>query len=329
MKSPWLRGLIALATLAMLGWLLRQFDLHAWWTRLQALPAWLWAMVPLGMGLSYLCRAARVHAELSMAHPVSHPVTLLHCLRLSLVHNLAIHLVPMRGGELAYPALLHRELGVPLPSAMASLAWMRLQDALVLGAAALLLAPLPWGLRLGGLALAVSVLVGGVRWARAHAQALTQRAAGPGHRNSRLAQLWRRGLAALTDPTRHTPAGWLYCTSNWALKLAVIGTVLAALTGLPTLAALRGALGGELAALSPVQGPSGLGTYEAGVWLGVNMGLNAATGAVPGDHHAAVPTAALALAALTAHALIFLTALAAGGLAMLASARIARVAAAQ
>lgn len=304
--KAWVRAAIALATLAVLAWLVQGFDWAAWGQRLAALPAWLWALVPVGMAASYLCRAARVHAELKLRQPVS----LWHCLRLSLVHNLAIHLVPMRGGELAYPALLQRELGVPLSSAMASLAWMRMQDALVLAAAALLLAPLPGLERAALLIVAAGVLAVVVRWARRHAH----RPATDGVAASapRLRRLWRGALQALTDPTRHTTAGWMYCVANWALKLAVIGVVLAALTGLPQAAAWRGALGGELAALSPVQGPSGLGTYEAGVWLGLQAAPTAG---------ASVSTAAVALAALTAHALVFLTALAAGLLALLASSR--------
>ncbi|MEO8298329.1 MAG: lysylphosphatidylglycerol synthase transmembrane domain-containing protein [Burkholderiales bacterium] len=315
-RAPWLRALVALLTVAVLAWLLRHVDWAAWWARLRTLPGWLWAVVPLGMGLSYLARAARVHAELSLRQPVS----LWHCLRLSLVHNLAIHVVPMRGGELAYPALLQRELGVPLGSAMASLAWMRLQDALMLLAAVVLLAPLPWPGRIALLGVAGLGLVAGVRWARGHAQALIQRAADapePSGWRGRLGKAWRTGLQALTDPSRHTGAGWLYCAGNWALKLLVIGSVLAALSATPLATALRGALGGELAALSPLQGPSGLGTYEAGVWLGMR--------AVPQAD--AASTAAVALAALTAHALVFLTALVAGLLAMLASARARRAAA--
>ena len=74
---------------------------------------------------------------------------------------------------------------------------------------------------------------------------------------------------------------------------------------LPPLAALAGALGGELAAVLPVQGPAGLGTYEAGVWAGVQS-------QAPGTFD----NAALLGAALAVHALGVVVALAAGLLAL-------------
>jgi len=42
------------------------------------------------------------------------------------------------------------------------------------------------------------------------------------------------------------------------------------LAPLGALDALHGALGGEWAALLPLNGPGGLGPYEAGVWLGIH-----------------------------------------------------------
>jgi hypothetical protein len=40
---------------------------------------------------------------------------------------------------------------------------------------------------------------------------------------------------------------------------------------MPIKAAFQGALGGEWAGLLPLQGPAGLGTYEAGVWLAAGI----------------------------------------------------------
>jgi hypothetical protein len=65
---------------------------------------------------------------------------------------------------------------------------------------------------------------------------------------------------------RNDRAGWALCAANWLLKLAVFALLLHALAPLDFAAALRGALGGELASVLPLQGPAGVGTYEAGVW---------------------------------------------------------------
>jgi hypothetical protein len=92
--------------------------------------------------------------------------------------------------------------------------------------------------------------------------------------------------------------------ANWTLKVLANGGLLAALVGLAPDIALRGALGGELAGVQPLQPPAGLGTYEGGVWL--------ATGLPP--HWA--PT--VVAAALAVHAFSLSVALVAAGLTQLA-----------
>ena len=76
-----------------------------------------------------------------------------------------------------------------------------------------------------------------------------------------------------------------------------------ALADLPASLALRAALGGELAGVQPLQGPAGLGTYEAGVWL--------ASGAQAGEQ------ARVVAAALAVHAFSLAVALGAAALAQL------------
>jgi hypothetical protein len=48
-----------------------------------------------------------------------------------LIHNAMMNVVPFRGGEAAFPLLLRQSFGIPLPRAIASLFWFRLQDAFV------------------------------------------------------------------------------------------------------------------------------------------------------------------------------------------------------
>jgi hypothetical protein len=51
----------------------------------------------------------------------------------------------------------------------------------------------------------------------------------------------------------------------------VVAILLSSLLTIPIKAAFQGALGGEWAGLLPLQGPAGLGTYEAGVWLAAGI----------------------------------------------------------
>jgi hypothetical protein len=84
---------------------------------------------------------------------------------------------------------------------------------------------------------------------------------------------WRRLAvrlqSALLEPSHHRPAAWGLTLANWALKLAAGATLLSAISQTAWPVAWAGALGGELAAIFPLQGPAGFGTYEAGVWAGM------------------------------------------------------------
>jgi hypothetical protein len=173
--------------------------------------------------------------------------------------------------------------------------WLRLQDAAVLATlAALWLPPVAPAVRAGWAALLALawglVLLFGARALAALA--------------SRMPAVQRFQAAWLTH--RNDRAGWALCAANWLVKLAVLALLLQALAPLDVLAALRGALGGELASVLPLQGPAGLGTYEAGVWAAALMGEASVTGA----------GAQVAAGALALHAFSLAVALAAAAMIM-------------
>lgn len=247
--------------IALLFWITRDVEWQRVSTALGGAPWWAWFGTVLGLLASYLLRALRIHAELRARHPL----TVAQCLGVMLLHNSAVNLLPMRGGEAAYPLLMNRRLGVPLTHATASLVWMRVQDALVLALLVLALWPgIPGAVRLGagaGMALAVAGLL--------HALQRLARISRPG--GSRFLGAAHAALQALALAPRHGVMGWVYCGASWTVKLLVLGGLLAQLTGLPALTGAAGALGGELAGVLPLQGPANLGTYEAGVWMGASL----------------------------------------------------------
>jgi uncharacterized membrane protein YbhN (UPF0104 family) len=249
--------------LALLAWVTRGVDLGRLASSLRVAPWWTWAAAVAGLAASYLLRALRIHAELGTRQAV----TVGQCLEVMLVHNAAVNLLPMRGGEAAYPWLAHRRLGVPISHAVASLVWMRVQDALVLGLAVIALWPgLGTALRLAAtVALAAAVAVA--------LRVLERAALRAGGREPRmpLMRAATGALQALALAPRHGVAGWVFCAASWSLKLVVLATLLAGLSGLPPAAAATGVLGGELAGVLPLQGPAGFGTYEAGVWAGASL----------------------------------------------------------
>ncbi|MEY4767209.1 MAG: hypothetical protein RI907_3882 [Pseudomonadota bacterium] len=249
--------------LGLLAWLLQRLPWHDALAAMQR-PEWhTWAWVLAALLFSYGLRGARLQVVLGLDDAPSTPASAprrwlglrLDALRVILMHNAAVNLLPMRAGELSFPWLAARELNMPLPRAVACLVWMRVQDLIVLAWLGLLVWPgLPLWLRTVGV---LGLLAAGGLLTWLSAQADRRDAAGA---------WWSRWQSALAEHAHHRPAAWALTVANWVIKLAAGATLLSAITGSAWLTAWAGALGGELAAVVPLQGPAGFGTYEAGVW---------------------------------------------------------------
>lgn len=270
-------------------WLLQHADLRQLWQQAVQLPAWAWLSAACALLAGHGLRALRVQREWQHIRRMA----FFPCLRLVLTHNAAVILMPLRSGEAGYLWLVKRHWGVAWSSAAMSLLRWRLQDATVLLLLVLLLM-LPWTpaarLLLVVCAITVIATLQGplLQW-------LADRAAGRAGTSA-------MGRAGAVRPAR-PGSGWLASGGNWTLKVLALGGLLLALADLPLPAALRAALGGELAGVQPLQGPAGLGTYEAGVWL--------ASGA------ASAQQATVVAAALAVHAFSLAIALGAAALAQL------------
>jgi uncharacterized membrane protein YbhN (UPF0104 family) len=261
--------------------------------RVATIPPWGWVAATLGMSGTYALRAGRLRAEwLWKLRPMG--LGYLECLRITLMHNAAINLLPMRSGEASYAFLLHRRWGVPIGEAAASLLWLRLQDAMVLGVLGLaILVPAPLGWRVvfaaGAIVVAATLVPALVRHVHVHARWRRARAHGRASAGARRGWHLLAKIAGAFRASRGGRAAWGFAVSNWVLKLGVVGALVAPLAGLSLGAGISGALGGELAAVLPVQAPAGVGTYEAGVVLGA---------AARADNRTLVVGAALAVHAL-------------------------------
>lgn len=248
-----MRRLLAVAaSLALLGWLFadgRWRDFGASLARFS--PTILGVALP-GFAASYLLRGLRVYDEFRADAAGRFGA----CLRLVLIHNAMVNVVPFRGGEIAFPILLGRSFGIPLARAVASLFWLRLQDAFVVMALATCVWPgVPIALRLLALVAIVTLALVLPRWARAPHR---------WHEGSALAAKLGKVRDAFADSTRHARFGWLWTFANWSVKLVVQAWLIAQLLSAGMDAGAAGALGAELAAILPIQGVAGFGTYEAG-----------------------------------------------------------------
>lgn len=263
----------------LLGWLLQHVPLAQAQEALMRPAVATWGLTLGGLLLSYALRGARLQVVLDLDNHQAPPRRWLglrtDALRVILMHNAAVNLLPMRAGELSFPWLASRELGYPVARAVACLLWMRLQDVTVLVGLGVVLWPgLDWTWRAAGLVAIVLgwvLLLAGLRaWDRNHPNDTSVPAGFLGR--------WLNKLRhALLESAHHRFAAWLLTLSNWVVKLAAGATLLSAITNVKLLAAWAGALGGELAAIVPLQGPAGFGTYEAGVWAGFATNLGASS----------------------------------------------------
>jgi hypothetical protein len=282
-------------------------------------PGWVGATI--GMSATYALRAGRLRAEwLWKLRPLG--LGYRECLQVTLLHNAAINILPMRSGEASYSFLLHKRWGVGLGDATASLLWLRLQDVMVLGVlgiAILVPAPLPWRIGFAVAAIAASATLLPVLVRRVHVRARRARARASAPRSRKAWHLVAK-VAAAFRAARGGAAAWGFAIANWVLKLGIVGVLLASLANLPLGAGFCGALGGELAGVLPLQAPAGVGTYEAGVALGTRARRVDAVAPVPGkaasaantdnDPQHATPGRLIFGAALAVHALMLVVALA-------------------
>jgi hypothetical protein len=246
------RVFAVVATLALLVWVVRGGQWNTLGQTLSALQPGPVLLAALGFAISYLLRALRVWDEFRHEGEGRFGA----CLRIVLIHNAMVNIVPFRGGEAAFPILLGRLFGTPLGRAVASLFWFRLQDAFVVLALAILVwpgLPLPLrGLGVGGVIVVAFTLP---RWARRQHDWHTGGA-------------WQARLGRLRDAfaasTQHARYGWLWTIANWSVKLAAQAWLLAIILDSAMGVGAAGALGAELAAILPIQGVAGFGTYEAG-----------------------------------------------------------------
>lgn len=245
--SPLIKQALSIAAALALGlWLCFSATVDEAFRLISRLDGVLLITLLLTQFISYLARAGRLwhqfESELKLGFG--------GFLRLSLLHNLSINVMPFRAGDLLLPALLQQR-GISLQSGLSTLLWLRIQDAFVLMAMAILLWPdTAIGVRVCAAISLLAAWIAGQRWLGKCTPA-----------NPRLQRIFMAVRGAIDA----SPNSWLWCAANWLTKLLGLTVLLAALSELSLPNAAAGALGGELSALLPIQGVAGFGTYEAGV----------------------------------------------------------------
>lgn len=209
--------------------------------------------------LSYALRAVRVYDWFRPRLDGHFPALL----RLTILHNTANNLLPMRAGELVFPWLMGRYFGHGFLASSATLLWIRLLDLHFLVLIALGIAwlrqpawvwpvlALVWVAGLGLLGL-VGRRAGGVSCEPADAGA------------------WRRALGKALGLLAGAAPGsnllvvriYLWTALIWATKFVAFATLLRHFLPVDLWQALAGVMGAELSSVLPFHGIAGSGSYE-------------------------------------------------------------------
>ncbi|MEA3273878.1 MAG: lysylphosphatidylglycerol synthase transmembrane domain-containing protein [Pseudomonadota bacterium] len=214
--------------------------------------------------LSYLLRAVRVY---DYFRP-SFDGRIAAVLRLSVLHNTANNLLPMRAGEMVFPWLMRRYFAHGFVDATAALVWIRLLDLHFLGLIGIFtlylrepswLWPSAGLLWLGLLPLAGLVRnlmpAGGDGRLRKILRLLTDAAPGSGGRVLRI---------------------YLWTALSWSTKFIAFATLLHHFLPVDLWLVLIGVMGAELSSVLPFHGIAGSGSYElAAVAALVPLGVSA------------------------------------------------------
>jgi uncharacterized membrane protein YbhN (UPF0104 family) len=177
-------------------------------------------------------------------------------LRLSVLHNTANNLLPMRAGEMVFPWLMGRYFGHGFLGAAASLLWIRLLDLHFLGLigiAIFFLREPSWFWPAAALSwlslLPASVFLS--RW--------TPRRAG------RLGKLLRLLGHAAPASAGKTLRIYFWTALTWVSKFLAFALVLGHFLPVQLWQVLVGVMGAELSSVLPFHGIAGSGTYEVAV----------------------------------------------------------------
>jgi len=199
--------------------------------------------------LSYFLRAVRVWDYFRPRFDGRFPTVL----RLSVLHNVANNLLPMRAGEMVFPWLMRRYFGHGFLDATASLVWIRLLDLHFLGLIGIFILYLRepiWYWPVAGLLWVGMVpLVG-----------LTRRLAPTGE--GRLSGALRLAANAAPDSTARVLRVYFWTASTWVTKFLSLAAVLKHFLPVDLWKVMLGVMGAELSSVLPFHGIAGSGSYE-------------------------------------------------------------------
>lgn len=216
------------------------------------------------MFLTYALRAYRIR-DYFREYP---KVNFLESCRITLMHNLANNLLPMRSGEASFPLMMRSSFDLSLSMTTGTLLFFRtldLQVLLALGSLAwvsqLHSSPL-WWLAWATFFLSPILLLP----CRVFIETYLIKAL-----PKKFGELAKKILSGTPENYTGLLRTLLITWLNWSIKIVVFAWILISFADLELVQAITGAMGGELSSVLPIHAPAGVGTYEAGVVAGAAL----------------------------------------------------------
>ncbi|MBK1644413.1 hypothetical protein CKO25_07030 [Thiocapsa imhoffii] len=210
--------------------------------------------------LSYALRAVRVHDYFRPRFNGCFPTVL----RLSILHNAANNLLPMRTGEVVFPLLMRRYFGHGLLDASAALLWIRLLDLHCLALIGIFILNLRdpsgwWWILAIAWTGAVMLLVPLGRFAA------RMKTSGRLDRRAGTTRVLVRVIMAAPREIWTLARVYLWTLLTWALKFAAFAILLGHFLPIDFWRVMTGVMGAELSSVLPFHGIAGSGSYEIAI----------------------------------------------------------------
>lgn len=236
-----------------IGWfalLLRDADLD-FFQPLLTLPPWLACVVCVGLLLTYVLRGWRVAYEFR-GYP---ELSLTKSIQIVLWHSATVNSLPFRSGELAFPVLLQRIAQVPMMQALASLVHLRMQDATTVVLMGIVFWPgLDGAIRSVLVVATLAFFAAFYVWVKQPAD---------WHGSTFFVKKYLASFRdAMATGNPSAALSWVLTVFNWAIKISIQAVLYCHLTGVYFSTGVLATISSEVAALSPLQGVAGIGTFE-------------------------------------------------------------------
>ena len=208
--------------------------------------------------ISYFFRAIRVYI---LFQPIADK-QFLRILRLSILHNTANNLLPMRTGELVFPWLMQRNFGVGLIQSGSLLLWIRLLDLhyilAMVGVAFWLKSFNPAYLVLTVVWLSLLIFISPTYVAKLRKSVRPE---------SFVAKILEALIKTSPKSRRQTAYLYLWTVLSWSVKIAGFTLLLGYFISAETWQLMAGVIGADISSVLPFHGVAGGGSYEAAVLM--------------------------------------------------------------